>query len=156
MEIKTIGIIHSPFNQAGGTPIQPVFSKTAQGVVEVFEQYADGLKDVDGFERVWLIYWLDRAKDFRLRVKPYMDTNERGLFATRAPSRPNAIGMSSVRLERVEGNRLYIRELDILDGTPLLDIKPYASRFDCFATKRDGWLSDVDTDRHIADDRFHK
>ena len=156
LELKPIGIIHSPFKQAEGTPIQPAFAEAAEGIVEVFNEYTEGLKDLDGFERIWLIYWLDRAKVFKLQVIPYMDTQKRGLFATRAPSRPNPIGVSSVKLKQIMGNKIYVQGLDILDETPLLDIKPYVSRFDCFDTLRNGWLNIADIDRHIADDRFHK
>lgn len=156
IELKPIGIVHSPFKQANGTPIQPAFAESAEGVVEVFDKYIEGLKDLDGFERIWLIYWFDRSKTFELLVTPYMDKQKRGLFATRAPSRPNSIGISSVKLRQIKGGKLYVRELDILDGTPLLDIKPYAPKFDHFDTARIGWLKNINTNRHTADDRFHK
>lgn len=156
IELKPIGIIHSPFKQAIGTPIQPAFAESAEGTVEIFDEYIDGLKDLDGFERVWLIYFFDRSKPFSLHVTPYMDTQKRGLFSTRAPSRPNPIGMSSVKLRNIRGNSLYIEQLDILDQTPLLDIKPYVPGFDRFDTVRNGWLQNVNADRHTADDRFHK
>jgi tRNA (adenine37-N6)-methyltransferase len=156
IELKPIGTIHSPFKQAEGTPIQPAFAKAAEGVVEIFDEYIEGLKDLDGFERIWLIYWFDRSKAFELLVTPYMDKQKRGLFATRAPSRPNSIGISSVKLQQIKGNKLYVSELDILDGTPLLDIKPYAPKFDHFDAAHIGWLENVNTDRHTADDRFHK
>ncbi len=156
MILEPIGVIYTPYEQGAGTPIQPAYAGDAEGRVEVCERYVEGLKDLDGFERVWLIYWLDRAKDFRLRVVPYRDTRERGLFATRAPMRPNPIGMSPVRLKRVEGNILYISEMDILNETPLLDIKPYSSQFDAFETERNGWLDDSETQRDRADERFHE
>jgi tRNA-Thr(GGU) m(6)t(6)A37 methyltransferase TsaA len=156
MIVKQIGVIHSPFREAKGTPIQPAFAKEAQGIVELLPEYAEGLKDLEGFERIWLIYWFDRAREYKLRVVPYMDTVEHGLFATRAPSRPNPIGMSPVKLERIEGSRLFISDMDILDGTPLLDIKPYSPRFDCFDVKRHGWLQTTTAENHKADERFHK
>lgn len=156
IELKPIGIIHSPFKRAGGTPIQPPFAQNTEGAVEVFNEYIEGLKDLDGFERIWLIYWFDRAKAFKLLIKPYMDTQKRGLFATRAPSRPNPIGMSSVKLRQIKGNKIYVCGLDILDETPLLDIKPYVSKFDCFSATRHGWLNNVNQGGHLADDRFHK
>ena len=156
MEIKPIGIIHSPFQQAAGTPIQPVFAKGTEGHVEVFDEYSQGLKDLDGFERLWLIYWFDRCRDYSLKVIPYMDTEERGLFATRAPARPNPIGISTVRLEKIERNTVYVREIDILDGTPLLDIKPYSPKFDCFEVSRNGWLENAARRNHKADERFHR
>lgn len=156
MEVKPIGIIHSPFQQPAGTPIQAVFAKGTEGSVEVFDEYAQGLKDLDGFERVWLIYWFDRCRDYNLAVIPYMDTQQRGLFSTRAPARPNPIGMSAVGLERIEGNKMYVRDMDILDGTPLLDIKPYSPKFDCFEVSRSGWLENAGGGDHKADRRFHK
>lgn len=155
-EIKPIGIIHTSLKEAKGAPIQPAFAKDTSGCVEVFEQYHEGLKDLEAFERIWLIYICNRCSQYKLTVTPYMDTTPRGLFSTRAPSRPNFLGLSSVRLDKIEGGRLYISELDILDQTPLLDIKPYSPKFDCFEVQRGGWLDNVDTTRNKADDRFHK
>lgn len=154
LEIKPIGVIHTSFKQAAGTPIQPAVAKGTEGSVEIFDQYTEGLKDIDGFERIWLVYWFDRAGDTKLTVKPFLDNTPRGLFATRAPSRPNPIGMSPVRLLGVEGNILHVADVDILDGTPLLDIKPYASKFDNFDVSRSGWLDNTKSTRDIADDRF--
>ena len=122
MELKAIGVIHSPFTEARGTPIQAAFADGAEGTVEVAEPFAEGLKDLDGFERIWLVYWFDRAREARLRVRPFMDDRERGLFATRAPCRPNPIGMSAVRLLRVEGRTLLVADIVVLDGTPLVVI----------------------------------
>ena len=156
IELRPIGVIHTSFREATGTPIQAAFANGAEGVVEVNAEYAAGLKDLAGFERVWLVYWFDRAAGCRLEVTPYMDTQPRGVFATRAPSRPNAIGMSPVKLERVEGNKLYIRDADMLDGTPLLDIKPYSPQFDCFAVSRSGWMDAVQDGQKTADGRFHQ
>ena len=124
IELKPIGTIHTPFQQAKGTPIQPIKGKGTSGWVEIDPAYVEGLKDLDGFERIWLLFWCHRASEYKLQVKPYMDTQTRGLFSTRAPSRPNAIGMSCVKLISVNSNRLEIEDVDMLDGTPLLDIKP--------------------------------
>ena len=154
MELVPIGVIHSPFTEARGTPIQAAFADGAEGTVEVSEAFAEGLKDLDGFERIWLVYWFDRAGEARLRVRPFLDDRERGLFATRAPCRPNPIGMSAVRLLRVEGRTLYVADIDVLDGTPLVDIKPYAPRFDCYDVSRCGWLDRAGRSRTVADDRF--
>jgi tRNA-Thr(GGU) m(6)t(6)A37 methyltransferase TsaA len=154
MQVKPIGIIRTPFQRPAGTPIQPSRSGGAKGTVEVFPEYADGLKDLDGFERIWLIYWLDRAPGPRLLVIPFLDDRERGVFATRAPCRPNAIGMSAVRLLRVASNTLEVADVDILDGTPLLDIKPYVAEFDCHAVEDSGWLDHVPRRRSVADGRF--
>jgi tRNA-Thr(GGU) m(6)t(6)A37 methyltransferase TsaA len=156
MDVRPIGIIHSPFTEAVGTPIQPIFAKGSEGMVEVFEEYQEGLADLDGFERIWLLFWLDRTAPYKLKVKPHMDDTIRGLFATRAPSRPNPIGMSCVKLLGVEGNVLRVAEIDALDGTPLLDIKPYVGRVDCFDVKRSGWLDTIEHKNIKADERFYR
>ena len=156
IEIEPIGIIHTSLKQAGGAPIQPSFAKDTSGVVELEEKYAEGLKDLDGFDRIWLIFNCNRCSGYKLTVTPYMDTQPRGLFSTRAPARPNAIGMSAVKLDRIEGCKLYISELDILDGTPLLDIKPYTPKFDHLETERCGWMGQVGEQKGVADERFHK
>ncbi len=153
MNLEPIGIIHSPFKDASGTPIQPALAGGSKGRVEVFPQFEPGLKDLEGFERIWLVYWFDRASQPRLRVVPFLDSVERGVFATRAPCRPNPIGISPVRLTSVSGNVLHVSDVDVLDRTPLLDIKPYAPRFDHFEVARSGWL-DRARGRGIADDRF--
>jgi tRNA-Thr(GGU) m(6)t(6)A37 methyltransferase TsaA len=151
-----IGVIRSPFTSHTGTPVQPALAgDDAQGTVEVFEPFAEGLADTEGFERIWLICWLDRAGPVRMKVVPYLDTTERGLFATRAPSRPNPIGISAVRLLRREGHLLHVSQLDLLDGTPLLDIKPYAPAIDVFPIGRGGWLADrISPGNRTADGRF--
>jgi tRNA-Thr(GGU) m(6)t(6)A37 methyltransferase TsaA len=138
--------------------VQPSAAKGVEGAVEVFEEYAAGLKDLAGFERIWLLYWFDRAEVEApaLIVKPYLDNTRRGVFATRAPARPNPIGLSSVHLLRIQGNKLDIRDVDILDGTPLLDIKPYVPQFDIFRVARSGWLEGTVTARRLADSRFEK
>ena len=155
-EAKPIGVIHSSFTEARGTPIQSAYAAGAQGTVEVFEPYEKGLADLEGFDRIWLLYWCDRANTSIMRVIPYRDTQERGLFSTRAPARPNLIGMSCVKLLRVDKRVLYVAELDVLDGTPLLDLKPYVPLFDSFPAARGGWLDGTTTDRTTADDRFRE
>lgn len=156
MEFKPIGIIHSPFKAAKGTPIQAGLAKDSEGIVEIFPEYVEGLKDIEGFERIWLLFWIHKAAGPKLLVKPYLDTVERGVFATRAPSRPNPIGLSCVKLLRRDGCRLYIAELDILDQTPLLDIKPYITKADVFEVKRCGWLDKVWDEKTKADNRFYE
>ncbi len=153
--LRTIGVIHTQFHKAQGTPIQPVYSVGSTGEVVVDAAYEPALADVEGFERVWLVYWFDRAGPFQPRVVPYRDTREHGLFATRAPSRPNPIGLSAVQLLRREGRVLHVAGIDVLDGTPLLDIKPYVPAFDAFPQARAGWIDADRVDRQIADDRFH-
>ena len=137
---KSIGIIHSPFREPKGTPIQPEGAKGIDGSVEVFPQYAEGLKDIEGFSHIMLLYHFHLSKGSSLRVKPYLDTEEHGVFAMRGPSRPNAIGISVVHLVKVEENMLHIQDIDVVDGTPLLDIKPYVPEFDIREAKKIGWL----------------
>jgi tRNA-Thr(GGU) m(6)t(6)A37 methyltransferase TsaA len=156
MNLKPIGVIHSPNKQEVGTPIQPRWAEHIEGRVEIFPEYAAGLKDLIGFERVWLMYWFDRAKQSELLVKPYLDNALRGVFATRAPCRPNPIGLSTVRLLKIEGRVLYVAGLDALDQTPLLDIKPYAPEFDCYPVERTGWLGQCRSTQTTADHRFSK
>ena len=152
--LRPIGRIHTPFSAATGTPIQSSLAEGTEGTVEVFPEFAQGLQDLDGFERLWLVYYFDRALAPQLIVRPYLDKVERGVFATRSPSRPNHIGISAVRLLGVDGNRLRIAEVDILDGTPLLDIKPYITDFDSFDAVRVGWYLQVPMKGVLADDRF--
>jgi tRNA-Thr(GGU) m(6)t(6)A37 methyltransferase TsaA len=137
-----IGIIHSPFRESRGTPIQPGSGKDIEGTVEVYEEFAEGLKDLDGFSHIILIYHLHLVEGYRLQVIPYMDDRERGIFATRGPGRPNPIGISVVRLVTIDKNLLTIRDLDIVDGTPLLDLKPHVSGFDAGNAERIGWLEE--------------
>ncbi len=138
--IQPIGVIHSPFTDPKQTPIQPSRSQ-ARGQVEVYPQFAEGLEDVDGFSHVYLLYVFHRAAPYSLRVKPFLDSQLRGLFATRYPSRPNPIGLSIVRLDERRGNILEIEGVDVLNGTPLLDIKPYVPDFDVQADVRTGWYA---------------
>ncbi len=140
MEMKPIGIIHTPFSDPVGMPIQPAGAAGVRGTVHVFDEYVPGLQDLDGFSHILLLYVFHRSEGFKLQVVPFMDTEPRGLFATRAPKRPNPIGLSLVRLDRVEGATLHVTGLDILDGTPLLDIKPYVPDFDRQEQVRTGWL----------------
>ena len=141
---KPIGVIRSEHLAVEETPIQPVYAKGCKGRAEVSAEFADGLRDLEGFSHIYLIYHFHRAGPARLMVKPFLQDVERGVFATRAPSRPNAIGLSVVELISREGNVLHLDGVDILDGTPLLDIKPYTAKFDLFETARDGWQDDVD------------
>ncbi|MCD6571945.1 MAG: tRNA (N6-threonylcarbamoyladenosine(37)-N6)-methyltransferase TrmO, partial [Thermoplasmata archaeon] len=135
-----IGFIHTPFKEPKGVPIQPVAGEDIEGKVEILPDYVEGLKDLEGFSHIILIYHLHLSKKPSLLVKPYMDEKLRGVFATRAPSRPNPIGLSIVRLVKIKGNMIYIKDVDIVDGTPLLDIKPYVPEFDLREVNRIGWL----------------
>ncbi|WP_028319526.1 tRNA (N6-threonylcarbamoyladenosine(37)-N6)-methyltransferase TrmO [Desulfobulbus elongatus] len=151
-----IGIIHSPFKELTGMPIQPAGAAGVQGTVEIFAEYRPGLKDLEGFSHLILLYHFHRSRDCSLHVVPFMDTEPRGVFATRAPSRPNPIGLSIVRLDRVEDGLLQIRNVDVLDGTPLLDIKPYVPEFDAHVQVRTGWLETArkTVSDQKSDDRF--
>lgn len=156
IEIQPIGIVRTPFQQASGTPIQSAGANGARGTVELELQYVAGLKDIEGLERLWLLYYFDRVSTPQLLVKPYLDPAERGIFATRSPARPNCIGMSAVRLLGVDENRLLVADVDMLDGTPLLDIKPYVPAFDHFAVTRVGWYEQKSSSGVVADDRFER
>jgi tRNA (adenine37-N6)-methyltransferase len=138
--LQPIGFVHSPFVENIGTPIQPAGGRDVEATVEVLEEFIDGLRDLDGFSHVFLLFYFHKCDTTRLEVKPFFDDSEHGVFATRAPVRPNHIGMSLVRLGRIEGNTLFIRDIDILDGTPVLDIKPYIPQADSATDARIGWL----------------
>ena len=155
MELKQIGIVRSPHRQSAGTPVQVAYAAGFTGEVEVFSPFVAGLKDLAGFERIWLVYWFDRAAFAQLEVTPYLDVEPHGIFATRSPCRPNPLGFSPVRLLGIEDNIIRVADLDILDGTPLLDIKPYVPSFDAFTASRIGWCSRlVDGMKTVADERF--
>lgn len=137
---KPIGIIHSPFIEPGGTPVQPAGAKGIKGTVEIFPEYEKGLKDIEGFFHIILLYHFHLSKTASLVSKPFMDDTTHGIFAIRGPNRPNPIGISVVRLIQVKDNVLHVRDLDIVDRTPLLDIKPYVPKFDRAEATRIGWL----------------
>lgn len=137
---QPIGVIHSPFTRRDHTPIQPYRSKT-RGQVELFPEYEIGLQDLDGFSHIILLYLFHQAEPgYDLTVTPFLDDQPKGLFATRYPRRPNPIGLSIVRLARREGRVLHVEGIDVLDNTPLLDVKPYVPPFDAFPEATLGWL----------------
>ena len=140
IDINPIGIIHSPFKSPKGVPIQPSAAKEIEGNIIVFDDYLDGLKDLDGFSHIILIYYFHLVKNNSLIVTPFLDKSSHGVFATRASGRPNRIGLSVVELLGVDGNNLLIKNVDIVDGTPLLDIKPLVPEFDYREVTRIGWL----------------
>jgi tRNA-Thr(GGU) m(6)t(6)A37 methyltransferase TsaA len=150
---EPIGIIHSQFKDTRGTPIQSGGAVGSQGTVEIFPKYVDGLEGIEGFSHIILIYHFHLCKTFSLKVTPYLDNELHGVFATRAPARPNSIGISVVRLVKVENGILHIQNLDIVDGTPLLDIKPYVPQVDVQNVEKIGWLKEnVDRLASIKDD----
>ena len=158
MEIKyhPIGTIHSPHTSLAGMPIQPSSAQGIKGQIEIEDRYVYGLQDLDGFSHIYLIYHLHKARPHKLLVKPFLENKVRGLFATRAPSRPNPIGISVVRLVSIENATLHVENIDILDGTPLLDIKPYVSEMNAVKNVRIGWLENHrrEIDNKQTDDRF--
>ncbi|MGB7969126.1 MAG: tRNA (N6-threonylcarbamoyladenosine(37)-N6)-methyltransferase TrmO [Methanobacterium sp.] len=158
IKFKSIGTIHSPFKDLEGMPIQPIGARGIKGEININPEYNGGLKDLEGFSHIILIYHLHLSKGHLLEVKPFLDTEKRGIFATRAPKRPNPIGLSVVKLEKIEGNTIYISNVDMVDGTPLLDIKPYIPHFDKHPNDDViiGWFEDKYTDASSkkSDGRF--
>jgi tRNA-Thr(GGU) m(6)t(6)A37 methyltransferase TsaA len=138
---RPIGVIHSPFEEPENVPIQPAAAKGVEGRVEIRPEFIDGLQDLDGFSHLVLIYHLHLSRGFSLLVKPFLDDELRGVFATRAPRRPNPIGLSVVRLLAVDSTTLRIQDVDIVDGTPLLDLKPHIPEVDPKGPYALGWLS---------------
>lgn len=149
---QPIGVIHSPFLEPKGTPIQPPAGMEHTARLEIFPEYAQGLKDLQDFSHIYIIYHWHRSAGGKLLVKPFLDTELRGIFATRSPARPNSIGLSIVELIRVETNIVTIRGVDVLDGTPLLDIKPLVPEFDERQVTRVGWYERKPKDLHQTPD----
>ncbi len=158
MEIvyRPIGIIHSPFKSKEGVPIQSIYGKDVEGSIEIFPEYVEGLKDLDGFSHLILIYHFHLSSGYELVVKPFLDDEMHGVFATRAPRRPNPIGISIVRLKGIEGSTIRICDVDVVDGTPLLDIKPYVPEFDNRTDVKIGWFERGlrKSKRRVSDGRF--
>ena len=141
MEINPVGIIHTPFATKESCPIQPLYASGAVGRVEVFAEFAAGLQDVEGFSHIYLLYSLDRAGQIELVRGTFLDDTPHGIYASRHPCRPNGIGMSIVKLLNREDNILVVEGIDVLNQTPLLDIKPYVPRFDCIDSATEGWIA---------------
>jgi len=139
MIVRTIGVIRTPYKSKERVPIQPSYSE-AIGEVEVFDEYAPGLKDIEGFSHVILLYLFHESPGPSLLVRPFLDSAPRGVFATRHPDRPNPIGLSIVRLIKRKGNVLFVKGIDTIDGTPLVDVKPYVPAYDEVADAKVGWL----------------
>jgi len=155
---KPIGMIRSPFTDVSGMPIQPTGAIGVRGTMEIDANLAPGLKDLAGFSHIILIYHFHLSKRHSLKVTPFLDDTPRGVFATRVPARPNAIGLSVVRLTGISGSTLTVEDVDVVDGTPLLDIKPFVPDFDNREAQRTGWLTkqasrvnEVRADRRFAD-----
>jgi tRNA-Thr(GGU) m(6)t(6)A37 methyltransferase TsaA len=149
-----IGYVRSPLKSAEGSPLQPRFASQVTGTIEIDPLLDGATKDLDGFSRIWVIYACHRSGPAALEVTPYRDNQPHGVFATRVPARPNPIGMSAVRLLKVEGNVLTVGDLDILDGAPVIDIKPYVPEYDAYPDERVGWLATAARrDQHVGDAR---
>jgi tRNA-Thr(GGU) m(6)t(6)A37 methyltransferase TsaA len=154
-KLSPIGIIHSPYKEQKGVPIQPVFSEEVTAEIEVYSEFQQGLKDLDGFSHIILLYYFHKSKGYSLLCRPFLDNEERGLFSTRAPKRPNPLGLSVVELLKIEKNIITIGSPDMLDDTPLLDIKPYIDVFDIRKNVRNGWYATAKNKNQIkADERF--
>jgi tRNA (adenine37-N6)-methyltransferase len=147
--IKSIGIINTPYKEPKGMPIQGKFKRGVTGTARIFPEYKAGLKDIEGFSHVILIYYFNRSKDERLTGKPFLEDKEHGVFAIRSPHRPNHIGLSIVKLKSVKAGTITFSEVDILDGTPLLDIKPYVKHFDSRDKVKSGWV-----DKHFKNSKI--
>lgn len=153
---QPIGVIHSPFTDLASMPIQPTSAASGPGHIEIYAPFIEGLKDLDGFSHLIVLYHLHKVREMTLTVTPFLDSAPHGIFATRAPARPNPIGLSVIRLVRIAGPILYVADLDVLNGTPLLDLKPYVPAFDHSPVVRTGWLEEVkgNIQAKVSDGRF--
>jgi tRNA (adenine37-N6)-methyltransferase len=156
LRLQPIGVIETPFPEATGCPIQPSRAGGAKGRVRIKPEFRAGLVDLQGFERIWLVYWLHTAPEPAMTVAPFLDQRQRGIFATRAPARPCPIGISAIRLLSVTDGIIDVAGVDMVNGTPLLDIKPYVPEFDSHPNSRAGWYDESNSDRRLADDRFQR
>lgn len=154
---EPIGVIHTGFKNVEGMPIQPLGGTEFEGYVEIFESFSEGLKDLEGFSHIFLIYYFHNCKGYSLMTKPFLDDTLRGVFATRSPKRPNPIGLSVVQITSIERNIIHIRDIDILDETPLIDIKPFVSDIDNRCDTLRGWMDGRAVDFRLkrSDDRFN-
>lgn len=158
IELEQIGIIYSPFEELEGMPIQPIGAQGVKGEIHLNEEFKDGLKDLEGFSHINILYLLHKVEGYKLEVKPFLDNNSHGVFATRSPKRPNRIGSSVVKIDSIEDNVVYIENIDVLNGTPLLDIKPYVPHLyeETIDELKIGWFEDKHEGAKTkkADDRF--
>lgn len=141
MTLTSIGVIHSPYRTKDEAPIQGAFAPEVKGVIEVFPEYEEGLKDIEGFSHLIVLYYFNQAGEVKLVRPTFLDDEAHGVFATRHPCRPSGVGITVVRLLGRSGGRLEVAGIDVLDGTPLIDIKPYVPRFDCFPEASEGWIA---------------
>lgn len=148
--IKPIGIIHTPYKTTKDIPIQGIFKNNIEGFLKLNEEYCDGLKDLDTFSHAILLYYFDRSKREDLISQPFLENEKHGIFAIRSPHRPNHIGLSIVKIKKIIENKVYFTEVDMLDKTPLLDIKPFVKQFDNRENVVSGWV-----DKHFKNDNIH-
>lgn len=153
---KPIGYFRTPFTEIKGMPIQPIGGHGVEGIIDVLPQYSEGLKDLEGFSHVYVLYHLHEIVGYDLMVKPFLDTDRHGIFATRSPKRPNPIGLSVMRLKGVSGNSVLLECIDVLNNTPVIDIKPYVADFDRCNADRFGWFEGKSANavHHRSDERF--
>lgn len=149
IEIKPIGLIHTPYHESKNIPIQGTFKSNVEGYIALDEQYINGLKDLEDFSHAILIYYFHLSKKEHLEGAPYLENERHGIFAIRSPHRPNHLGFSVVTIKKIQDNKLYFTEVDMLDGTPLLDIKPYIKYFDCRENIVSGWI-----DKHFENGKI--
>lgn len=154
--IHPIGVIHSPYKNSKDIPIQGTFEQHQQACVELKKKYAAGLKDLDGFSHAIILYYFHKSQREDIQARPFLEKNERGIFAIRSPHRPNHIGLSIVKIEKIEASKMYFTEVDVLDGTPVLDIKPYVKYFDSRKDVTCGWLDKHFEDGNIPDQTIIK
>lgn len=155
IKFSEIGKAMTEFESVDGVPLQGYGISDSRGTIVLFDDYAEGLQDIEGFSHLYLLFHLHRSNNHSLKVKPFLDTQERGVFATRSPRRPNPLGLTIVQLERREKNVLHVRGLDLLNGTPIIDIKPYIQAFDNVQGTRDGWyLQGMNPHQTLSDERF--
>lgn len=155
--LSPIGIIHSPHTDIKNMPIQPIAAEGIKGYIELYPEYIEGLTDLEGFSHITLLYHFHKIKGYELMVKPFLDNKKHGIFSCKAPKRPNAIGTSTVKLIGIEKNIVHIEMVDILDGTPLLDIKPFFPKYDNRLDAVAGWLEktiEVPVKKMRSDERF--
>ncbi len=155
--LNPIGVIRTPHKNIKNIPIQPIAAEGFKGYIELLPEYIDGLKDLDGFSHITLLYRFHKIEKYELQVIPFMDTEKHGIFACKAPKRPNAIGLSTVKLIKIEGNIIHIEQVDMLDGTPLIDIKPFYPKYDNRENVKIGWLEknkNMPIEKLRSDERF--
>ena len=156
MKFKSIGTIHTPHKTKDGIPIQSKYAKGIKGTIRLKKKYINGLLDLNGFSHIYLLYFFHKSEGYKLQVIPFLDKVVHGVFSTRAPRRPNAIGISVVKLININDNILEIEDVEMIDGTPLLDIKPYIPEFDSYKVEKTGWFNKIINNHKkvISDNRF--